>query len=122
MDDLTITYHGHALFVIEASNGIKIGTDPYDEQIKDELPDVSADIVSSSHDHFDHANISLFKGNPKVVDKPGETTVGEIKLTGIPSFHDEKEGFQLVTEALYHRRILYRDRWIADLSESCEQR
>jgi L-ascorbate metabolism protein UlaG (beta-lactamase superfamily) len=92
MNDLNITYHGHALFVIETSGGVKIGTDPYNEQIKDVLPDVSADIITSSHDHFDHANISLFKGNPTVVDEPGETTIGEIKFNGIPSFHDEKEG------------------------------
>lgn len=92
MKDLTITYHGHALFVIETSKKIKIGTDPYNEQIKDILPYVSADIVTSSHDHFDHSNIPLFKGSHIVVDKPGETTVKEIKIDGIPSFHDEKKG------------------------------
>ena len=92
MSDLTITYHGHALFVIETSKGVKIGTDPYNEQIKDVLPDISADMVTSSHDHFDHANISLFKGNPTVVDQPGQTIVGEIEFDGIPSFHDEKGG------------------------------
>jgi L-ascorbate metabolism protein UlaG (beta-lactamase superfamily) len=92
MNDLNITYHGHALFVIETTSGVKIGTDPYNDQIKDILPDVSADIVTSSHDHFDHANIQLFKGSPIVVDKPGETAVRGIKIDGMPSFHDEKKG------------------------------
>ena len=92
MADLTITYYGHALFVIETSGGIKVGTDPYDEQIKEPLPDVSADIVTTSHEHFDHANISLFKGSPRVVNSAGETVIGDIKLEGISSFHDEKGG------------------------------
>jgi L-ascorbate metabolism protein UlaG (beta-lactamase superfamily) len=101
VNDLNITYYGHALFVIETTSGVKIGTDPYNEQIKDILPDVSADIVTSSHDHFDHANITLFKGSPIVVDKPGETTVKEIKFDGIPSFHDEKKGSLRGSNILY---------------------
>jgi L-ascorbate metabolism protein UlaG (beta-lactamase superfamily) len=101
MDDLTITYYGHALFVIKTSGGIKIGTDPYDEQIKEPLPAVSADIVTSSHDHFDHANIALFKGNPRIINSPGETVVGDIRFEGIPSFHDEKGGSLRGTNIIY---------------------
>lgn len=92
MSDIKITYYGHALFVIETSGGTKIGTDPYNEQIKESLPDVSADIVTTSHDHFDHGNTSLFKGNLQVIKNPGKTAVGDIKFEGIPSFHDEKSG------------------------------
>ena len=92
MASVNITFYGHALFVITTGEGKKIGTDPYDEQIRDPLPDISVDIATSSHDHYDHANISLFKGSPAVVNTPGETVIGNIRFFGIPSFHDEAGG------------------------------
>lgn len=92
MASVNITFYGHALFVITTGEGKKIGTDPYDEQIRDPLPDISADIVTSSHDHYDHANISLFKGDPEVINTPGETVIENIRFFGIPSFHDKSGG------------------------------
>lgn len=92
MASVNITFYGHALFVITTGEGKKIGTDPYNEQIRDPLPDISADIVTSSHDHYDHANTSLFKGDPEVINTPGETVIENIRFLGIPSFHDEAEG------------------------------
>jgi len=92
MASINITFYGHALFVITTGSGKKIGTDPYNEQIRDPLPDISADIVTSSHDHYDHANISLFKGDPEVINTPGKTVIENIRFFGIPSFHDESGG------------------------------
>ena len=66
LNDLKITFYGHALFLIESGKGVKIGTDPYDEQVKTPLPELSTDIATSSHSHFDHAYFSLFKNSPKL--------------------------------------------------------
>lgn len=87
-----ITFWGHAMFLIESSKGTKIGTDPYDQQVKSKLPDVSADIVLVSHGHFDHSNVSLFKGNPKVFKTTGKTSFEDINIEGIPTYHDEAKG------------------------------
>ena len=92
MDSVNITFYGNALFVITTGDGKKIGTDPYNEQIRDPLPDISVDIATISHNHYDHANISLFKGEPKVVNNLGETLIENIRFFGLPSFHDEAEG------------------------------
>lgn len=92
MKETKITFYGHALFVIESSEGTKIGIDPYDQQIKTSLPDVRADIVISSHDHFDHNNISLFRGKPRLVDAPISINMDDIEFEGISSYHDEKNG------------------------------
>ena len=92
MGSVNITFYGHALFVITTGNGKKIGTDPYNEQIRDPLPDIRVDIATSSHDHYDHSNISLFKGEPKVINTLGETLIGNIRFLGLLSFHDEAEG------------------------------
>jgi len=92
MKETKITFYGHALFVIESIEGTKIGIDPYDQQIKTSLPDVRADIVVSSHDHFDHNNISLFRGKPRLVDAPISINMDDIEFEGISSYHDEKNG------------------------------
>jgi len=41
MSEVKLTYHGHSMFEIQSSAGKKIVTDPYNEQIKPNLPDVS---------------------------------------------------------------------------------
>lgn len=92
MNTVTITFYGHALFLITTDKGKKIGTDPYNERIKEPLPDISADIVIISHNHYDHNNISLFKGDPAIVNTTGETIIDSIRFFGIPSFHDDTGG------------------------------
>ena len=87
-----ITYCGHSLFVIESINGTKIGFDPYNEQVKSNLPHIEADIILVSHSHFDHSNFSLFKGRPTVTDQPGKTTIAGINIEGISVYHDESKG------------------------------
>jgi L-ascorbate metabolism protein UlaG (beta-lactamase superfamily) len=87
-----IIYHGHSMFEIRSVNGIKIITDPYNERIRDRLPDVSADIVLVSHDHFDHGNVSSVRGNPTVVKSPGVTELKGIYISGIESYHDTRKG------------------------------
>jgi L-ascorbate metabolism protein UlaG (beta-lactamase superfamily) len=92
MSKVKLIYYGHAMFEIQDSTGKKIIIDPYNEQIRSSLPDVSGDIVISSHEHFDHANISLVKGNPRSINKPGYFEINGIKIEGIQSYHDTQEG------------------------------
>ena len=92
MGQTKMTYHGHSMFKIMSSTGKSIVTDPYNEKIKSVLPDVSADIVTVSHDHFDHSNIGLVKGNPEVVKTKNKKTFEGIEIVGIDSYHDPQKG------------------------------
>ena len=92
MDKTEITYHGHSMFEIKSASGVKLITDPYNEKIKNTLPDVSGDIILVSHDHFDHANTSIVRGNPRIINKPLEEKVDGIWIKGIKTYHDTKEG------------------------------
>ena len=106
MDTKTrITYYGHAMFLIESSAGIKIGIDPYNQQVKDDLPDVSADIVLVSHDHFDHSNINLFKGEPEVLKTPGEKNAKGISVHGIKTYHDHAQGTKRGDNILFKFKV-----------------
>jgi L-ascorbate metabolism protein UlaG (beta-lactamase superfamily) len=98
---INITWYGHAMFLIDAGEGKKIITDPFDERVGYPLPAVSADIVTVSHDHFDHNNTTAIGGNPQVVRILGSQTINGVKITGIGSFHDETGGSQRGENTIY---------------------
>jgi L-ascorbate metabolism protein UlaG (beta-lactamase superfamily) len=86
-----ITWHGHSCFRLRGSKGTVV-TDPYGKGIGYNLPRLRGDIVTISHDHPDHDNADLVKGNPKVINGPGEYEIKGIFVIGIPTFHDSRRG------------------------------
>ena len=48
------------------------------------MPDAEADIVTTSHQHYDHNYIKGIKGNFCHIHKPGEYNVSGIEIKGIP--------------------------------------
>ncbi|MHC4712055.1 MAG: MBL fold metallo-hydrolase [Planctomycetota bacterium] len=89
---MKIRWIGHAAFHFETADGVKIRTDPYDESVGLPISKLPADVVTVSHDHFDHNAVPLVPGNPEVVKGAGEHTVKGITITGIGTFHDEVGG------------------------------
>lgn len=89
---MEIEYLGHSCFKLTESTGVSVVTDPYSREIGYRLPKVSADIVTSSHGHYDHANISEVGGGPLILKEPVMIESGGITVTGIKSFHDDKKG------------------------------
>ena len=88
---MKIKWVGHACFLIEGKEG-RLITDPYDEAIPYRPPDFNADVVTVSHDHFDHNAVGRVKGSPIVIRGKGAHDVTGIHFQGIASFHDECDG------------------------------
>ena len=77
--------------------------DPYDPKITG-LPlkkGISADVLLITHDHQDHNFVAGVSGNPYVISGPGEYEVKEVKVIGVKSFHDEKEGAERGRNTVY---------------------
>ncbi len=89
-----ITYYGQSLFLIESSDNIKIGIDPYNKLFRAKLPNIKADIALVTHHHPDHSNISLLKGNPEVIKTMGTKVVKGIIIEGLPSHHGLRKFFR----------------------------
>jgi L-ascorbate metabolism protein UlaG (beta-lactamase superfamily) len=89
---MKVKYLGHSSFLITADAGVRIITDPYhtDENLTYGEIRESADIVTVSHDHFDHNNVAAVRGNPEVV--RGSARVKGIDFKGIPCYHDDAGG------------------------------
>jgi len=89
---MEIVWYGHSCFRLRQRGGPAIVTDPYDNSIGYTLPRLRADIVTVSHDHGDHNYVQGIRGHPKVLTSPGEYEIQGVFITGIPTFHDRKEG------------------------------
>lgn len=94
---MEIKYLGHSSFRIKTGKAVVV-TDPFDSDYVG-LPfgKIAADIVTISHHHKDHDDVSKITGTdqrekPLVLDAPGEYEALEVGLVGISSFHDDKEG------------------------------
>jgi len=91
---MQIKYLGHAAFVITSDSGVKIITDPYatsPELTYGEITGV-ADVVTVSHDHFDHCNVAAVGGDPQVMRRAEVSTAKGINFKGIVSYHDDEGG------------------------------
>ncbi len=92
---------GLASFLITSGSGVKIINDPYEpgtdphgyghELLYCSITD-SADIVTVSHEHWDHNKVEAVKGSPQVLREPGETEIKGIKIKGVASLHDDVGG------------------------------
>jgi L-ascorbate metabolism protein UlaG (beta-lactamase superfamily) len=91
MNAMDITYLGHSCFRIRGREAT-IVTDPPVPTVGYKIGKPSADIVTVSHQHYDHNNVAAVSGNPKVVEGPGEYEIQGARITGIASFHDPEGG------------------------------
>jgi len=96
---MTIQWYGHSCFKIStkpegrgSGEDVVIFTDPFDRSIGLRPPQGRADVVMISHNHPDHNNPSTLKGEPVVLDLPGEYSIKGVSITGIESFHDKVQG------------------------------
>lgn len=90
---MIFTCIGHAKFLIELDNGMRIVTDPYDATCGYPVTPVPADVVLVSHGHHDHSAVETIPGNPRVIDKAGAYELGDgVSILAVEAFHDDAEG------------------------------
>ena len=89
---MEIKWFGHSFFFVINSRGIRIAMDPFDDTLGYKVPHIKAEIVTVSHNHFDHDNPRLVKGLHPVLKGPVDRDIHKIHFRGIPTFHDSKRG------------------------------
>lgn len=103
---MDITYLGHSAFKLKGKDATVI-TDPYDKKLVGfALPQVSADVVTISHEHEDHNAIKLVSGTsrrtePYVIRAPGEYEIGGVGVFGWGSYHDTQHGAERGKNTIY---------------------
>ena len=92
---MEITWFGNSCFRITERNYATVVTDPFDAAVAGYNPlKLKAEIVTISSNDLSHNNVSVVKGNPFVIEGPGEYERGGVFLTGIqttPFLSEHKE-------------------------------
>ncbi len=90
-----VKWHGHACVEIVGENNYVIVIDPHDgDSIGLKKPDVKADLVLVTHEHFDHNAVEIVsKEDTRVLREfHGETSIDDIRVTGLLTYHDKFNG------------------------------
>ena len=90
---MIISCIGHAEFLLELDNGMRIVTDPYDASCGYPILPMKADGVLVSHGHHDHNAVENVQGASRIIDTAGRHTLAPgVEVTAVPCFHDEAQG------------------------------
>lgn len=102
---MDISWLGHSSFRIKGKTATVI-TDPFESgKVGFKFPKLEANIVTVSHDHWDHNQSGLVAapptGGPKVVSGPGEYEIKGVSIFGVPTYHDTKQGAERGENTVY---------------------
>lgn len=102
---MKIRWFGHSCFMITSKEGKKIIIDPYVNMLGYKLPELEADIVTTSHEHKDHNNIDAVKGNFVHINGLGVFSEHGIEIKGIHSFHDKVSGTKKGKNTIFNFKV-----------------
>jgi len=102
---MEIRHIGHSCFEIKNKN-ISIVTDPFSSEVGLKLPKLKANIITTSHDHFDHNNVSAVDSaytdkKAFVINGAGGYEIEGVLIEGIRTFHDDKSGTERGINTVY---------------------
>jgi len=102
---MDIVYLGHSSFQLKGKKGTVV-IDPYNAFVGFSMPAVTADVVTISHQHPDHNELSAVKpttrrDKPFVISQPGEYEVSGISVFGVETWHDAVQGAQRGPNTIY---------------------
>ncbi len=98
---MRIRWLGHSCFLITNERGINILTDPFDDTLGYTMTKEKINIITISHEHYDHNNTMGIKGKPVVLKGPVNRDTHKIIFKGISSYHDSAFGEYRGTNTIF---------------------
>lgn len=98
-----VQYLGHACFRLRGRDGTVV-CDPFDRSVGYDMGHPIAHIVTVSHQHPDHNNVSAVKPARErlfVIEGPGEYEVNNVLITGVRTYHDKAKGAERGFNTVY---------------------
>lgn len=86
---MELTWYGLSCFCMEERSLATIVTDPYDQSVGLPPLQLSADVVTVSHDAAGHSYVSGVTGYEYALTGPGEFEIGNVFITGIATTLDK---------------------------------
>lgn len=91
---MRLEWIGHACFKLTTQSGVTVITDPYDQSVGITMIPLKADVVTMSHEHHDHNEMSMIVGEPLILRGREEASLGGLRITALASYHDDVRGAQ----------------------------
>jgi L-ascorbate metabolism protein UlaG (beta-lactamase superfamily) len=99
---MEITWYGHSCFRITERGEAAVVCDPYDADVVGYQPlKLKADIVTVSHENGSHSHIKGVKGDPYIINGPGEYEIGGVFITGLRTDTRKKREINQAVNTLY---------------------
>jgi len=100
-----LRWYGHNCFRIRAREATLL-TDPVGKGTGYTLSKQTADVVTISDEHADHANLDAVKPTtagtaPTIIRGPGEYEVHDVFLTGVRTYHENQRGAERSYNTVY---------------------
>lgn len=101
---------GHAAFFLVSDDGLRIVTDPFGKDVPYPEINVEADVVTVSHQHFDHNAVRTVRGNPVVLEgvtskgtgaSKMDRTIRDTRFRTVRTFHDAERGAKRGANAVF---------------------
>ncbi len=89
----TLRYLGHAAFMVTTAGEMRVLMDPFQNPrgqprwFKRRFPPLRANVVTVSHDHFDHNALRAIGGIPAVIRSAGTVRLMDLSVRAIPDLH-----------------------------------
>ncbi len=101
-----VRWYGQSFFTLTGESGTVVAIDPFDGSFLNyPIPqDVRADILLVTHEHKDHNNVAIIKGDPLVLRAERGITKEEkngVSVRGINAFHDDRNGEQRGRDTIF---------------------
>lgn len=100
---MKIKWLGHSCFLLTSAGGLKLVMDPFKPESYLNYPPVraDADVVTVSHEHFDHNYLADIPGKPEVLRGSLDKISGGIHVKGLSVFHDNVGGKERGTNTIF---------------------
>jgi L-ascorbate metabolism protein UlaG (beta-lactamase superfamily) len=89
---MQLRWFGQSCFLLTSQAGTRVLMDPFGKGLGYKVPQIEADIVTTSHNHFDHNNVAAARGNFYHIDTRGTYTHKDIGINGTLTCHDKVQG------------------------------
>ncbi len=89
---MIIQWLGHSCFSLTTNRGTVIATDPFDPTVGYDRPALTPDLLTISHDHYDHNCASAFTGEFVIASRAQETRLRDVRVLPFASYHDDAQG------------------------------
>lgn len=102
---MQLIWYGHSCFLIKTSTGKRILMDPFENSIGYNSNFPKCDLITISHNHFDHSYLNKANEKTKVINELGFFDMNFSTIEGLSSFHDKSNGAKRGLNIIYVLKI-----------------